>query len=87
MPIMDGFEATRRIRKMEAGHERASAAATESVIIALTGLASEEDEEEAFNAGVDLFLTKPVKFPKLSTLLRRCQDGTLKRRSSSKRGD
>ncbi|KAF2844000.1 hypothetical protein T440DRAFT_512414 [Plenodomus tracheiphilus IPT5] len=79
MPIMDGFEATRQIRKMEAGRKRAPAA-MESVIIALTGLASQQDEEEAFNAGVDLFLTKPVQFPKLSNLLREYEEGTLKRR-------
>jgi CheY-like chemotaxis protein len=86
MPVMDGFEATRQIRKMEEGHERASAA-RQSIIIALTGLASEEDEEEAFKAGVDMFLTKPVKFPKLSTLLRQCEEGTLKRRSSPEGGN
>lgn len=72
MPIMDGFEATRQIRKMKA--------AKDPVIIALTGLASQEDEDKAFNAGVDLFLTKPVQFPKLSNLLRQYEDGTLKRR-------
>lgn len=82
MPIMDGFEATRQIRKMEAGHERAPAA-RESVIIALTGLASQEDVEEAFNAGVDLHITKPVQFPKLSNLLRQYEKGTLKRRGRS----
>lgn len=82
MPIMDGFEATRQIRKMEAGHERAPAA-KESVIIALTGLASESDERDAFDAGVDMFLTKPVQFPKLSNLLRQYEEGTLKRRRRS----
>lgn len=82
MPVMDGFEATRQIRKMEAGYQRAPAA-KKSVIIALTGLASQEDEDEAFNAGVDLFLTKPVRFPKLSNLLRQYKEGTLERRRRS----
>ncbi|KAJ4990847.1 sensor histidine kinase response [Stagonosporopsis vannaccii] len=68
MPVMNGFEATRLIRQMESGYGRASTTG-DSVIIALTGLASREDEHEAFNAGVDLFLTKPVQFPKLSKLL------------------
>lgn len=83
MPVMDGFEATRQIRKMEAGYERASATNKDSVIITLTGLASQEDEDEAFKAGVDLFLTKPVQFPKLSNLLRQYEEGTLKRRRRS----
>ncbi|KAK7178257.1 sensor histidine kinase response regulator (hsp90-like protein) [Paraphaeosphaeria sporulosa] len=85
MPIMNGFEATRQIRKMEAGRERAPTA-RESVIIALTGLASQEDEEEAFNAGVDLFVTKPVHFPKLSNLLRQYEEGTLRKRRRSENG-
>jgi CheY-like chemotaxis protein len=86
MPIMDGFEATRQIRKMEAGYERAPTA-RESVIIALTGLASQEDEDEAFKAGVDVFLTKPVQFPKLSNLLRQYEVGSLKRRKLSEVSD
>ncbi|XPS70018.1 hypothetical protein M3J09_002264 [Ascochyta lentis] len=79
---MDGFEATRQIRKMETGCERA-VSVKESVIIALTGLASREDEEEAFNAGVDMFLTKPVQFAKLSKLLNQYKEGTLTKRSHS----
>jgi CheY-like chemotaxis protein len=82
MPIMDGFEATRQIRRMEAGHERAFTAKP-SVIIALTGLASANDENDAFDAGVDLYLTKPVQFPKLSSLLSQYKEGTLKKRRRS----
>ncbi|KAF2627452.1 hypothetical protein BU25DRAFT_458778 [Macroventuria anomochaeta] len=82
MPVMDGFEATRQIRRMETGYERGPAA-KESVIIALTGLASQEDEDEAFKAGVDMFLTKPVQFPKLSNLLRQYEEGILRRRRQS----
>lgn len=82
MPIMDGFEATRQIRKVEAGYEH-PLAIKQSFIIALTGLASQQDEDEAFKAGVDMFLTKPVQFPKLSKLLRQYEDGSLKRRRRS----
>ena len=83
---MDGFEATRQIRKMEAGYDRALGN-KDSVIIALTGLASQDDEDEAFNAGVDLFLTKPVQFPNLLNLLRQYKEGTLKRHRRSESGD
>ena len=82
MPVMDGFEATRQIRRMETGQERAPTA-KESVIVALTGLASEEDENEAFDAGVDMFITKPVQFPRLSHLLHQYKEGTLPRRKPS----
>jgi CheY-like chemotaxis protein len=79
MPVMDGFEATRQIRKMESEPDRASTT-KDSVIIALTGLASQDDEDAAFDAGVDLFITKPVQFPKLSILLQQYEQGILRRR-------
>lgn len=66
MPIMDGMEATRRIRafEKEAGIKR-------TTIIALTGLASEKAREEAETSGIDVFLPKPVKFGELRKLLQR----------------
>lgn len=75
MPIMDGFEATRIIRHAEAAQN--APAVTKSIfIVALTGLASASDEKNAFDAGVDMYLTKPVQFSKLSTLLREYTDRT-----------
>ncbi|CAG9942246.1 unnamed protein product [Clonostachys rosea f. rosea IK726] len=64
MPVMDGFEATRKIRAHELlnGLEPAC-------IIALSGLASEDAQKEAFGSGMDLFLTKPVKWKALGGLL------------------
>jgi CheY-like chemotaxis protein len=65
MPIMDGFEATRRIRAYERENQLKPC-----VIFALTGLASESAQQEAFGSGVDLFLTKPVKLKELGMILR-----------------
>ncbi|KAJ4327662.1 hypothetical protein N0V84_001912 [Fusarium piperis] len=65
MPIMDGFEATRRIRSFEQRHGLRPA-----LILALTGLASEEAQREAVVSGVDLFLTKPVRLKELGPILR-----------------
>ncbi|KAL7929003.1 putative histidine kinase/response regulator [Trichoderma chlorosporum] len=65
MPIMDGFEATRRIRAYERDNQIKPA-----IIFALTGLASESAQQEAFGSGVDLFLTKPVKLKELGMILR-----------------
>ncbi|KAF5712446.1 histidine kinase [Fusarium globosum] len=56
MPVMNGFEATRAIRKIENG-----AAAPRCAVFALTGLASQEAQQEAILSGIDLFLTKPIK--------------------------
>lgn len=64
MPVMDGLEATRRIRSFEASQELEPA-----VIIALTGLGSYETQQQAFSSGVDLFLTKPVQLKELGSIL------------------
>lgn len=80
MPVMDGFEATRKIRSIE--KERNSSrltteAPTAAVIVALTGLASDRDEEEAYATGVDFFITKPVRFKSLEHVLKQYEKGTL----------
>ena len=58
MPLMDGLSATREIRNFET-RNRIDPAAT---IVALSGLASSSSQLEAFEAGVDHFLPKPVRF-------------------------
>lgn len=65
MPVMDGFEATRRIRAFE----RETRAPRPAAIFALSGLASAEAQKEAFASGIDLFLSKPVKLKELSSFL------------------
>lgn len=42
---------------------------TKARIIALTGLNSAASQQEAFASGMDLFLTKPVKFQELKKLV------------------
>lgn len=73
MPVMDGFEATREIRRIENERRSAGASVKPAVIIALTGLASTQNEDEAFSAGVTLFVTKPVQFSQLKGLLDQCE--------------
>ncbi len=55
MPVMDGLEATRRIRQLD------RADAHEVRIIALTANAFKEDLDKTKEAGMDLYITKPVK--------------------------
>lgn len=64
MPVMNGFEATRAIRKIETG-----AAAPRCAVFALTGLASQEAQQEAILSGIDLFLTKPIKLVEIRQIL------------------
>jgi CheY-like chemotaxis protein len=55
---------------------------TPSLIIALTGFSSQKDQEMAFEAGVDIFMTKPVRFREVGRIL----EGWMKSRESEQRG-
>jgi CheY-like chemotaxis protein len=65
MPHMDGMEATRQIRAHEA-----QLGLKPAKIIALTGLASAQAQQEAFSSGIDMFLTKPIRQRELEAALR-----------------
>ena len=58
MPVMDGYEATRRIRAVES--ERCSDSKTRIPIIAMTANAYKEDIEKALASGMDGHLSKPI---------------------------
>ncbi len=63
MPVMDGYEATRRIRTM-------SGSCTRSVpIIAMTANAFAEDKKAAIDAGMDAHLSKPIDPEELAETL------------------
>jgi len=66
MPEMDGLEAARTIRSLEA--ERSSGHVP---IIALTGQDSPEDLKQYSSSGVDLCLKKPIQFSELAAAFRR----------------
>ena len=57
LPVMDGWEATRRIK--------AQPETRDIPIIALTAHAMTGDREKALEAGCDDFDTKPVEMPRL----------------------
>jgi CheY-like chemotaxis protein len=64
MPGMDGVEATRRIRLLEAEDD-----SPRTRIIALTASASAEDREDSIAAGMDGFLVKPLDRERLAAIL------------------
>ena len=64
MPIMDGYEATRRIRALD------NPALAGLPIIAMTANAFEEDRERALKAGMNGHLAKPIDLDKMIELLR-----------------
>jgi CheY-like chemotaxis protein len=77
MPVLDGFEATRAIRKLEKGHREKryiDSGRPLAYIIALTALVSGQDQSKAFACGVNSYLTKPVPFRKIGKLVDVWQD-------------
>ena len=65
MPVLDGFELTRRIRRAE--HERGG----HLPIVALTANALEADTLKCRNAGMDDYVAKPLTLERLRALLQK----------------
>jgi CheY-like chemotaxis protein len=65
MPELDGFEATRAIRALEAN------GAPRTPIVALSAGATVEEQQQCFDAGMDGFLAKPIMPAELSATLHR----------------
>ncbi|MCP4271654.1 MAG: response regulator, partial [Gammaproteobacteria bacterium] len=61
MPVMDGYEATRRIREQEEFKGLP--------IIALTGNAMESERQKVLGIGMNDFITKPIQFDTLFATL------------------
>lgn len=64
MPVMDGISSTRQIRQFEKENSLPRVR-----IVALTCFSSEEYQKNAFEAGMDVFLVKPVLMKNLRPLL------------------
>jgi PAS domain S-box-containing protein len=62
MPLMDGFEATRAIRRLEGG-------STHTPIIAVSASAMQQDRQRCLDAGMDGHLAKPILRDQLAAAL------------------
>ncbi|MFC3130387.1 ATP-binding protein [Coralloluteibacterium stylophorae] len=67
MPVLDGYEATRRWREMESGGQRLP-------IVAMTANAMAGDRQRCLDAGMDDYLAKPVTRAQLEETLGRWLD-------------
>jgi CheY-like chemotaxis protein len=61
LPVLDGYEVARRLRRRTGG--------SDAVLVALTGYGQESDRHKAREAGFDHHLTKPVEPEALQDLL------------------
>ncbi len=74
MPEMDGFAATAELRKLEKDAARGSRlSGHHTPIIALTANAMQGDRENCIQAGMDDYLSKPVKLHALTEMIERWQ--------------
>jgi DNA-binding NtrC family response regulator len=82
MPVMDGIEATVRIRDREglSGH---------TPIIALTAYALPRDREKLLSYGMDEYISKPIQaeelFLKLERVVAECHTNTVRKQQRSRR--
>ncbi len=71
MPEMDGYQATREIREIE------KEKGYRLNIIGLSAHAVMEREKMAYDAGMDLYMTKPVQIEDIKNLLHDIEEGAI----------
>ena len=81
MPVMDGMEATRRLRADEA-----LAGRIRVPVIAMTAYAMEGDRERILAAGMTDYVPKPVNWKALNAAIVRCVQGSGKGRENGSAG-
>lgn len=67
MPVMNGLEATKVIRKSKG---------KEITIVGLSANAFQEDVDQAMEIGMDSYITKPLKINEITSIIRSCSERT-----------
>ena len=75
MPVIDGFEAAQKIRQIEQNQK--------TPIIAITANAMKGDKQRALDAGMDEYLTKPIRLEDIRSTLIKWKKVAEKRLESS----
>jgi signal transduction histidine kinase/CheY-like chemotaxis protein len=75
MPEMDGLEATRRI---------VAAAADRPLIVALTAATLEGDREKCLDAGMDDFISKPLRLQDIQRTIERCASQKIRKHAEQR---
>jgi CheY-like chemotaxis protein len=65
MPVMNGLEATKIIRKSKRN---------KITIVGLSANAFQEDVDQAMDTGMDSYLTKPLKINEITSIIRSCSE-------------
>ena len=71
MPVMDGIEATRMIRKFEKSFAGKGSAAK---IVAVTAHTKDGEKQRLFKAGMDYYISKPFKASDLINLIKKIEE-------------
>ncbi|MBE9184744.1 PAS domain S-box protein [Microcoleus sp. LEGE 07076] len=70
MPVLDGYEATRQLRRMEAAGAAGSMnPQLHTVVVAMTANALKGDREKCLAAGMDDYISKPISIDNLKSVL------------------
>jgi CheY-like chemotaxis protein len=65
MPLMDGMEATRKIRSLVPGSRQ-------PIIVAMSANVTADDQMKYTEAGMDFYLRKPVQLTELAAVITQC---------------
>ena len=79
MPVMDGFQATTKIREMEKTRVRSLGMRKFMPVVAMTAHAMSGDAERIISAGMDGYISKPLNAKKLQELLLSISSGQLQK--------
>jgi len=83
MPVLDGFQATTKIREMEKNRDPSRGKRIRFMpVVAMTAHAMSGDAERIMSAGMDAYISKPLNAKKLQELLQSVASGQLQKSNS-----